>query len=430
MNTFARAAAVAALALTGGVMAQDNKGLLITGARVLDPAGERWLDGQSVLVVGDRIEQVGSAAAVQAPEGVRRIDATGQFLIPGLMDLHTHLCLRPYDQIKWDDQVLKESLELRTVRATAHARATLAAGFTTIRELGTEGAGFADVALRDAINQRIIVGPRIFASTKAIVASACYGPTVGGVYDAKWSFPKGAQEASGVEGVRLAVREQIAAGADWVKLYADYRRAPGAPSTATFTIEELKAAVDEARSAGKPTAAHATTDEGIRRAVLAGFDTIEHGYGATRETLQLMKDQGTVLCPTMAAAEAIARYSGWTEGQRLPPALHQSRASFKLAREIGVTIVCGSDAGVFAHGENARELELMVDAGMPAPEAVRSATLVAAKVIRKEDQLGQVKAGFTADLVLLKADPLSDIRALRAVALVVVRGRTVESADR
>jgi imidazolonepropionase-like amidohydrolase len=248
---------------------------------------------------------------------------------------------------------------------------------------------------------------------------------VGGVYDAKWSFPKGAQEANGVDGVRLAVREQIAAGADWVKLYADYRRAPGAPSTATFTLEELKAAVDEAHSAGKPTAAHATTDEGTRRAVMAGFDTIEHGYGASRETLQLMKDKGTVLCPTMAAAEAIARYGGWKPDQPLPAGLRQSQESLKLAREVGVVIVCGSDAGVFAHGDNARELELMVADGMPAPEALRSATLVAAKVIRRENELGQIKAGFAADLVLLKSDPLADIGALRQIAVVVARGQVV-----
>lgn len=425
MNIFARAGAAMALALGVTAMGQETA-ILITGARVLDPAGERWLDGQSVLIEGGRIVQVGPAAQARPPDRARRMDASGQFLIPGLMDLHTHLCLRPYDQIKWDDQVLKESLELRTVRATAHARATLAAGFTTIRDLGTEGAGFADVAVRDAINQRIIVGPRVFASTKAIVASACYGPTVGGVYDAKWSFPKGAQEANGVDGVRLAVREQIAAGADWVKLYADYRRAPGAPSTATFTVEELKAAVDEAESAGKPTAAHATTDEGIRRAVLAGFTTIEHGYGASRETLQLMKDKGTVLCPTMAAAEAIARYSGWKEGQPPPPALRQSRESLKLAREVGVIIVCGSDAGVFAHGDNARELELMVEAGLPSAEALRSATLVGAKVLQKESELGQIKPGFAADLVLLKADPLADISALRQVAYVIARGRIIE----
>jgi imidazolonepropionase-like amidohydrolase len=432
MKPFGGAVAAMAVFLGVGLMRASaaEQPLLIVGASVLTPEGDRWLTGQAVLVVGEKIEQVAPADQVSAPGDAHRIDASGQFLIPGLMDLHTHLCLRPYDQIKWDDQVLRESLELRTVRATAHARATLAAGFTTIRDLGTEGAGFADVAVRDAINQRIIVGPRVLASTKAIVASACYGPTVGGVYDAKWSFPKGAQEANGVDGARLAVREQIAAGADWVKLYADYRRAPGAPSTATFTLEELKAAVDEARSAGKPTAAHATTDEGIRRAVMAGFTTIEHGYGASRETLQLMKDKGTILCPTMAAAESIARYSGWKEGQPPPPSLRQSRESLKLAREVGVTIVCGSDAGVFAHGDNARELELMVDAGMPAPEALRSATIVGARVMGRENELGRVKPGFAADLVVLKADPLSDIRALRQVAHVIARGRPVEPSDR
>ena len=399
--------------------------IVITGARVLDPGGQKWLDGQAVVVNGDRIEQVAASAQVKPPGNARRIDGSGKFLIPGLMDLHTHVCLRPYDQMKWDDQVLKESLELRTIRATAHARATVEAGFTTIRELGTEGAGFADVALRDAINWRIVVGPRLFASTKAIVAAGCYGPTVGGVYDAKWSFPKGAQEANGVDGVRLAVREQVAAGADWVKLYADYRRAPGAASTATFTVDELKAAVDEARSAGKPTAAHATTDEGIRRAVVAGFDTIEHGYGASRETLELMKEKGTVLCPTMAAAEAIARYSGWKPGQPEPESLKHSRASLRMARDVGVTIACGSDAGVFAHGDNARELELMVEAGMAPEEALRSATTVGARVLHKESELGQIKVGFAADLVLLRGDPLKDVAALRQGVVVIARGQIV-----
>jgi imidazolonepropionase-like amidohydrolase len=425
-------AQAAAALVAAGVVAMASPAaevpIVITGAKVLDPSGQKWLDGQAVLVAGDKIEKVAPAADVEVPPGARQIDGKGMYLIPGLMDLHTHLCLRPYDQMKWDDQVLKETPELRTIRATAHARATVDAGFTTIRDLGTEGAGVADVAMRDAISRHIVVGPRVFASTRAIVAAACYGPTVGGVYDSKWSFPKGAQEANGVDGVRLAVREQLAAGADWVKLYADYRRGPGSPSTATFTVEELKAAVDEAKSAGKPTAAHATTDEGIRRAVLAGFDTIEHGYGASRETLQLMKDKGAVLCPTMAAAEAVARYAGWKQGQPEPESLRQSRASFKLAREVGVTIVCGSDAGVFAHGDNARELELMVAAGMPPGEALRSATIVGAKVLRKENELGQIKPGFAADLALVRGDPLADVAALRQVVVVIAQGQVVRSA--
>ena len=228
-----------------------------------------------------------------------------QYVVPGLIDLHTHLLLHPYDETPWDEQVLKEPLELRTIRGVVQARATLEAGFTTIRELGTEGAGIADVALRDAVVQGLIRGPRILAATRAIVATGCYGPQG---FDPRWEVPKGAQEADGVDGVRVAVREQVAAGADWIKFYADYRRRSGASATPTFSLEEMAAIVDEARSAGKPVAAHAQTDEGARRAALAGVATIEHGDGISAETLALMKERGVVLVPTLAALAAIATY--------------------------------------------------------------------------------------------------------------------------
>jgi imidazolonepropionase-like amidohydrolase len=410
---------VIAVLLLAPAVAMAQEAIVISGGRVLSPEGARWLDGQDVVIEGDRITDIAPTGSFKGT--AHRIDAAGMYVIPGLIDLHTHLLLHPYNEATWNDQVLKESLELRTVRATAQARATVAAGFTTIRELGTEGAGFADVALRDAGNQGIIVAPRIFASTRAIVATGCYGPAG---FDPRWVVPKGAQEASGPEAVRLAVREQIAAGADWVKLYTDYRRYPGSPATPTFALDEIRAGVEEARSAGKPVAAHATTDEGIRRAVEAGVNTIEHGYGASRETLQLMKDRGITLCPTMAAAEAVSLYAGWKSEQPPPPAIKASRDSFKMAREIGVKIACGSDAGVFAHGTNARELELMVDSGMSPGEAVRSATLVAAGVLNRSD-LGRLAKGAAADAVVLRADPLADIGALRKVAAVVARGRVV-----
>jgi imidazolonepropionase-like amidohydrolase len=397
--------------------------IVLSGAHVLDERGERWIEGADVLIVGDRIERIAPSASLESPVGARKIDLAGLYLLPGLIDLHSHLLLHPYDETPWDDQVLHESLELRTIRATVAARATLEAGFTTLRDLGTEGAGFADIALRDAIAQGVIPGPRVFAVTRAIVATGCYGPGTG--FDPRWTLPKGAQEASGVAEVRKVVREQIAAGADWIKVYADYRRAKGAPATPTFSQEELDALVDEARSAGRPVAAHAATDEGIRRAVIAGARTIEHGTGVSEATLAMMKEKGAVLCPTLAATEAVTRYAGWKPGTPEPAAIAGSREFFARALKSGVTIACGSDVGVFAHGTEAREIELMVDYGMKPADALRSATATAAEVLGRGKDLGRVAPGTTADLVAVKEDPLQDVSKLRAPALVMKEGRIV-----
>ncbi len=395
--------------------------LLLTGAAVLAADGESWRDA-SVRLEDGRITAITSGGASASEEGTEGLDLRGLFLVPGLIDLHSHLLLHPYDEVPWEDQVLRESLELRVVRAVPAMRATLEAGFTTLRDLGTEGAGFADVALRDAVARGIVPGPRIFASTRALVASGSYGPMG---FDPRWDVPRGAQVADGVDGVRRAVREQIAAGADWIKVYADYRRRPEAPRTPTFSLEELRSAVEEASSAGLSVAAHATTDEGIRRAVLAGVRTIEHGDGATRETLALLREHGVVLCPTLAASEAIARYSGWSPGQPEPARLAGARALLRAAREAGVTIACGSDVGVFAHGQNARELELLTDCGLSPTEALRAATITAAAVLGREQELGRIAVGFGADLVVLREDPLRTPSALRTVVLVVREGRIV-----
>jgi len=337
------------------------------------------------------------------------------FVIPGLIDLHTHLLLHPYNETSWEDQVLKESLELRSMRATRHATATLLAGFVAVRELGTEGAGLADVALREAIRQGFVSGPLVVPSTRAIVATGCYGPNL-----AAAATPKGAQVADGVDGVRNAVREQIAAGAQWIKVYADYRRAPGAAATATFTVEELRAACDEAASAGVPVAAHASTDEGMRRAVLVGVRTIEHGSGASESTLRLMVEHGVVLCPCLAANEAILAYAGRRGAavDRLNPA----RVAFQRALAAGVTIGCGSDAGVFAHGQNAREVELMVLFGMTPAQALAAATSTAAKVLARAE-LGRIEVGAAPGLVVLRGDPLQDPANLRQVVAVWWGGR-------
>jgi imidazolonepropionase-like amidohydrolase len=319
--------------------------LLVTGGQVLAPAGDSWLVGRDILLQDGHITSIVPAGTLLLPAGALGLDATGMFVIPGLIDLHTHLLLHPYDETPWDDQVLRQSLELRTLRGAVAGRATLAAGFTTIRDLGTEGAAWADVALREAFATGMHPGPRLLASTRAIVAVASYGPAG---FDPRWDLPTGAQEANGVDGVRQAVREQVAAGADWIKVYADYRRRPGAEPTPTFSQAELEALVDEARAAGLPVAAHAASDAGIRRAVLAGVESIEHGTGASDEVLALMREQGTVLCPTLAAGEAMARYGGWQPGQPEPQRLADDRALMARALRSGVTIACGSD-GVARH---------------------------------------------------------------------------------
>jgi imidazolonepropionase-like amidohydrolase len=402
--------------------AQPAGELVLTGARVLDSSADGWLDGLAVLIRGDRIVSLAPARELELTAGAQRLDLGGLHLVPGLIDLHTHLLLHPYDEASWDDQVLKESLGLRTARAVAAARVTLEAGFTTIRDLGTEGAGFADVGVRDAIELRVIPGPRVIAVTRAIVATGCYGPSG---FDPRWSMPVGAQEADGVDGVRVAVRQQIAAGADWIKFYADYSRRPGDAATPTFSQEEMNAIVDEAKSAGLRVAAHATTDESIRRAVEAGVATIEHGYQASEAVLRLMRERGVVLCPTLAASEAMARYGGWQPGAPDHPRIATARAMFARALGSGVTIACGSDAGVFAHGENAREIELMVAYGMSPGAALRAATTTAAAVLGRQDDLGRIAAGHRADLAAFSGNPMEDPRALRHPVLVIKDGRIV-----
>lgn len=399
-----------------------DQNILITDARVLSPSGDALLEGQQVLIAGDRIEAVGPDLAEQAPAGTRRVDLSGLTLLPGLIDLHTHLLLHPYDEASWNDQVLRESLELRTIRAVTAARATLRAGFTTIRDLGTEGAGFADVALRDAVELGLIDGPRVVAVTKALVTSGGYGPSG---FDPRWDVPKGAQAADGPDGVRKAVREQIAAGADWIKVYADYPRRSGDPATPTFSPAELRSIVDEARSAGLPVAAHATTADGIRRAVEAGVQTIEHGYGLTEEVAALVADRGVVLCPTLAAAEAMARYSGWEPGQLDHARIAQAKQMFAIALRAGVTIGCGSDAGVFAHGDNAREIELMVAYGMTPRDALQAATMTAAQVLGRDDELGRISTGYIADMIAVRGDPLKETAVLREPVVVFKSGRLI-----
>ncbi|MCJ7557903.1 MAG: amidohydrolase family protein [Gammaproteobacteria bacterium] len=371
------------------------------------------VDGNQIIFAGEK-----NRAPVHEPDRV--ITLQGQTLLPGLIEGHSHILLHPYNETTWNDQVLKESTAERVARAVNHVRESLLAGVTSMRDLGTEGAGYADLGIRDSINKGIIPGPRLLVSGRAIVATGSYGPK--GFHEGV-DVPLGAETADGYDDLIRVVRSQIGRGIDVVKVYADYRWGPGGTTAPTFTETELRTIVEVARGSGRPVVAHASSAEAIRRAVLAGVETIEHGDGATPEVLQLMHEHGVALCPTIAAGDAIDQYRGWNKAVEPEPAdIAEKRASFRAALDEGVTICFGGDVGVYPHGDNVRELEMMVEYGMSNPDALRAATSVNAKLFHIDKQLGRIHAGLLADIIAVRGDPMNQISDLRKITLVMKDG--------
>ena len=400
--------------------AYSQKLTLLKPDRVFD--GQNMHENWWVLIKDNHIEAVGESGNFKVLPNAEVLDLKGMTLMPGMIEGHSHLFLHPYNETLWNDQILTESRAERTARAVDHARATLMAGFTTVRDLGTEGAGYDDVGLKSAIEKGVIPGPRMLVATRAIVATGSYGPK-STVTEA--IIPKGAEEADGLEGITRAVRSQIGFGADVIKLYADYRWGANGEAEPTFTEEELKKAVEVASSSGRTVAVHSSTTEGLRRAIAAGVTTIEHGDGGTPELFKLMKAKGIALCPTLAATESIAGYHGWKKGiDPEPEGVKHKHQIFTEALKAGVTICMGGDVGVFTHGDNAKEILLMVEYGMKPLDVLRSATAVNAAVFKLKG-LGLIKVGYLADLIVVEGNPVNEIKVVKEVRMVWKDGKMV-----
>ena len=390
----------------------------ITADRLFD--GETMQKNWALVIENDKIVAAGPKEKIKQPDSSILIEKNNATILPGLIEGHTHLFLYPYNITDWDTQVLKETDSYRTIRATVHARNTLMAGFTTARDLGTEGAGYSDVALKRAINEGIIPGPRLIVAGRAIVATGSYGPKG---YDPDSKIMLGAEQADGSDIARV-VRDQIGNGADFIKIYADYHWGPNGESRPTFTQEEMKIVHDISTSSGRYFVAHAETIEGIRRAVLAGAETIEHGDYMDSATARLLKEYHVTFIPTIAAVEMISQYRGWVKGKTPEPErVKIKKKSFKDALASGVTIGMGGDVGVFTHGNNVLEMELMAEYGMKTIDVLKAATSVNSRAFHLDKSVGFIKAGYKADIIIAEGNPAENISSLRSILFVMKDGK-------
>ena len=400
-----------------------TRAYLVRAAHLIDGKSDVVQNDVAVLVQGDRIVAVGrrSDLASRTPADAQIIDLGGATILPGLIDNHTHVLLQgDITAADYDEQLLKESIPYRAIRATAAVRTALMNGFTAIRDLETEGAMYADVDVRNAIARGVIPGPRMFVSTRAMAPTGTY-PLLG--YSWELKMPEGVQIVDGPEDIRKAVREEVKYGADWIKFYADRRYYIGTDgrlrSWVNFTDEELKMLVGEAHRLGRKVAAHAMGWDGIDAALRAGVNTIEHGDGLTDDLLDRMVAQKVYWCPTIFVGVYVAPGRGgiW------PKMVDLERIAFGKALKKGVMISYGTDVGGYAWTENqAQEFAYMVRYGMSPMAAIKSATSVAAQLLDQSDNFGTIEAGKLADIVAVKGDPLADISELTRVTFVMKGG--------
>lgn len=405
--------------------------VLIKAGRLLDVRAGRVLENQGILVENERIKAVGNFSEVRgrAPSSARLVDLSNALVLPGLSDCHTHVLLQgDITAEDYDEQLLKESIPYRTIRATVAARSALMNGFTALRDLETEGAMYADVDVKTAINRGIIPGPRMFVSTRAFSATGMY-PLSG--YSWELKMPEGVQIIDGADNIRRAVREQVKYGADWIKFYCDrryYLKDGVLHSWVNFTEEEMQAMVAEAHRLGRRVAAHAMGREGIDAALKVGVDSIEHGYGLDEELMDRMVKQGTYWCPTIyvgvyvAEGRAAAGAPIWLTMREL------EAKAFGVAVRKGVKIAFGTDVGGFPWDINAaKEFAYMVRYGMTPVQAIQSATLVAADLLERPNDMGAIEAGKYADIIAVAGDPLRDITELEKVRFVMKGGAVVRN---
>jgi imidazolonepropionase-like amidohydrolase len=396
---------------------------LLKAGRVLDVTSGHYIESGGILIEGDRIKEVSRAADIEshAPKYATVIDLGHATVLPGLVDCHTHLMARiPDGPNGYALNLLTKSQAFRALEGAADARLTLYAGFTTVRDVENEGSGYADVALRDAIEQGLVEGPRMQVATRAIAAVGQYNPF--GVSPDLMDFPTGAQMVSGAEEARRAVREQIGHGADLIKVYADWEHP-------TLTVEEMSVIVEEAHKLGRKVAAHATTVEGIRNAITAGVDSIEHGHGADKQNLEMMRAKGVYWVPTMGYFfYQVDRSKSPAARKFMEEVLQRARQNIPIAREVGVKIANGFDpSSAEQQGKNAREIIAMSKLGLSPIEAIRSATANAADLMGWRDKVGSIQVGNYADVIAVSGDPLADVTELERVKFVMKGGLVVKN---